>query len=981
MSVSEPSDTKPTNGSSNPAAFSWDTIQDRLRESIVSIQCNRTMTFDTESAGCANATGFVIDVEQGIILSNRHVMSPGPSYHKGVFFNNTEVFLQSLYYDPVHDFAFFRYDPKELTTFTPKAIPLSPERVFSGLQFRLVGNDSNEKMSVHSGELSQLDRNAPDYGHGYNDYNTFYIQASTTSKGGSSGSPVVDIEGNAIAIKAGSNKSSLSCFLLPLQRVVYAFGYIQRGEIPPRGTMQTTFKHITHVQADRFGLSIKTAADEGARTDGVTGFLTVEKILPDGPADGILHVGDIVISMDGRPVAEFPEMSEIVDAAVGKTIDIKVYREKSFKTVSVAVQDLYAITPSRVLRIGGAFLHDLSFQKALRASAPVVGVYIANDFNGFIGSQFSNMYHVVTAVNGTATPNLAALMDVLAGVCRDEAIVLTIKNLLDLRNEIVFVARHPSVSLQNLLFTRNTSTGFWLQEPFTGMASVSTPCVSSQISDGPKPPPTADINSAFSDLFAQSTVAIEARAICPADNYSFERVGGSGVVLDKTRGIILCSAEVSKNPAAMYSIIFGGLVRVAATLVYTHPLFPISFLKYDPSDLVNDTFGDVSVASLDIFKGSSDRLDIGASVTVYMTNSNDDKSIMPATVLSRSTAGNTTCYWCLHKRYFKSEVFLLTPATNVGRAGIGIVCDAENNIRGIWIKPPTCGHIHAPDKETIGLDISLVQPALESLQNSDSSGGRDDIVRVLDVVYTEKWLSVARVYGVSEEHIRNLAYGPDPQNQVFMVTKILHQRAPDVPSLKVGDIVLQVDGKVVRHMNDLACHYSRDSVDLTIVRNRKELSIRIPTTRLSGKSTDHVVCWSGTFMQKPWYRVLERANRIPSEVFIFTSLCGSPMNAELNRGGFFVISIDEQKIATLDDVVRVIEAIKSQNEVRDFIENVSSKQRYLSGKMPGRDVVVRGVTLSGQEIVGTIRTNDHYFPAWQIHRDPEAGDFWSMTTI
>ncbi|KAJ1721055.1 hypothetical protein LPJ53_004385 [Coemansia erecta] len=981
MPASETSDTKAANGSTTTPAFSWDTIQDRLRESIVSIQCNRAMSFDTESAGCTNATGFVIDAEQGIILSNRHVMGAGPSYHKGVFFNNTEVFLQSLYYDPVHDFAFFRYDPTELTAFTPKAITLSPERAFSGLQFRLVGNDSNEKMSVHSGELSQLDRNPPDYCHGYNDYNTFYFQASTTSKGGSSGSPVVDIEGHAVALNAGSNKSSLSCFLLPLQRVVYAFGYVQRGEIPPRGTMQTTFKHITHVQAEKFGLSVITAASEGARTDGVTGFLTVDKILPDGPADGILQVGDIVISMDGRPIAEFWEMSDVVDAAVGHAVEIKLYREKGFKTVSVPVQDLYAITPSRVLRIGGTLLHDLSFQKAIRASAPINGVYIATDFNGFVGSSFNNTYHVIIAVNGTPTPNLEALMGVLAGVGRDEAIVLTIKNLHDLRNEVMFVARHPSVSLPNLLFTRSLSTGFWLPEPFTGMSAAAASGEPRLAVDSPKPPPCAGDSSAFSELFAQSTVAIDAYAICPADNYNFVRTHGSGVVLDKARGIVLCSAENAKNPTAMYSITFGGLVRVAAVLAYTHPLHPISFLKYDPSALADDAYGDVPVASLDIFRGSSDRLDIGAGVTVYMTNSDDGQRIMPATVLSRSTAGDTTCYWCLHKRFFRSEVFLLTPATNVGRNGIGIVCDAENNIRGIWVKPPTCHHQNMQGKDTIGLDISLVQPALESLQIDSSSSNRDDIVRVLDVEYSEKWLSVARVYGVSEEHIRNLAYGPDPQTQVFMVTKILHRRAPDVPTLEVGDIVLSVDGKIVRHMNDLACHYSRDSVDLTIVRNRKELSIQIPTTRLSGKSTDHVVCWSGTFMQKPWTRVLERANRIPSEVFTFSTISGSPVHAELNKGGFFVIAIDEQQIKTMDDVLRVIEEIKSDDAVREFRDNVSNKQGYSSGKMPGRDVVVRGVTLAGQELVGTIRTNDHYFPAWQIRRHAEAGDFWTMSAI
>ncbi|KAJ1822848.1 hypothetical protein LPJ56_003048, partial [Coemansia sp. RSA 2599] len=431
------------------SSFSWNTIQDRLRESIISIQCNSAMFFDTESPGCGNATGFVVDAEQGIVLSNRHVMGPGPSYHKGVFFNNTEVFLQPCYYDPIHDFSFFRYDPAELQGFTPKAIELCPEKAQSGLEFRLVGNDSNEKMSVHSGELSQMDRNAPDYGSGYNDCNTFYIQASTTSKGGSSGSPVVNVEGQAVALNAGGNNHSLSCFLLPLHRIVYAFEYIKRREIPPRGTMQAVFKHITHVQAERFGLDVATAVQEGGRTEDATGFLMVDKIIPDGPASGKLQVGDIVISINGAPIAEFPEMSEIVDAAVNACVELKVYSGGAFKTEQVVVQDLYSVTPSKLLRLGGAILHDMSFQKAAVAAAPIYGVYIAIDTNGFVPQKFRDCRHVIYAANGMPTPNLDVLLDIFANVRRDEPVVLTIKNMHDLRNESVVVARHPQIALPN----------------------------------------------------------------------------------------------------------------------------------------------------------------------------------------------------------------------------------------------------------------------------------------------------------------------------------------------------------------------------------------------------------------------------------------------------------------------------------------------------------------------------------------------------
>jgi S1-C subfamily serine protease len=306
----------------------WADTLSRVTPAIVALRVLHVRSHEGQTAQYSYATGFVVDAVRGLILTNRHVTTTGPITAEAILSSREEVAVTVAWVDPLHDFAFLRYEPGAVKHTRLVHIPLAPEAAVPGLEFRVVGNDAGEKLSVLAGSLSRLDRAAPDYGtSGQGEWNIFYVAAAAGTSGGSSGSPVLNREGQAVALNAGGKRSSASSFFLPLDRAVRVLRCLQMALPVPRGELLVVFNHEPYDAAARLGLTPDAQAHLRATFPTDSGVLTVENVLKGGPADPGrggpsaaplpgLEVGDLLLAVNGVACTHFTALEEAVDSTI-----------------------------------------------------------------------------------------------------------------------------------------------------------------------------------------------------------------------------------------------------------------------------------------------------------------------------------------------------------------------------------------------------------------------------------------------------------------------------------------------------------------------------------------------------------------------------------------------------------------------------------------------------------------------------------------
>jgi S1-C subfamily serine protease len=905
----------------------WDKTLEKIAGSVVTIEIDQTRAFDTEWNMSSQATGFVVDAEQGLILTNRHVVTPGPVVATAVFQNREEVELRAVYRDPVHDFGFYRYDPAKLRYIEPLALPLYPEGAKVGTDVRVVGNDAGEQLSILTGTLARLDRQAPDYGIGkYNDFNTFYIQAASGTSGGSSGSPVIDIRGRVVALNAGGSTGAASSFYLPLNRVKRALDLIREGAPVTRGTIQTVFEYTPYDELVRLGLLPETEAQAREVAPELTGMLVVREVQPGSLAESALQPGDILTRVNGKFVTTFRPLDEILDASIGQPLAFEIQRGGVVLHPSVLVEDLQLITPAEYLEFGDGVLHTLSYQMARHLNSPVRGVYVANPGYIFAAAGVPRGA-VITSVDGKPVDALADFEQAVATLPQGGRALLRYFTLDDPQGTQTRLVRIDRSWFPARHCHRNDSLGTW-------------PC-----RDLPEPPPAQPeeparttfvaTGDAMADRIAPSLVFVTFDMPFSVAGVTERNYHGTGVVVDADRGFVIVDRNTVPVSIGDVRLTFAGSIEVPGKVEYVHPLHNLAIVSYDPA-LLDGT--PIRSARFD-----TRELRAGEPVTVVGL-SEDSRVRSQSTNVASIDAISFPLSRTLQFRDSNIEVAsLVNPPTDFD----GVVVDPTGGIRALWSSFAT---ENARDTVQVnrGMPADVVVEAFNTARNRTS-------LKSLEVELRPVPLSAARKLGLTQDWVEKLEKHDPARRQVLSIVRLVAgSHASTV--LQEGDLLLAIDDSATNRFREVERAVQRkDHVSVTVWRSGRIEKLEVATASLNGRDLDRLLLWAGAVLHAPHRAMAVQRGIQPDGVFVAYFSYGSPATRYQLFAGRRIVEVDGRPTPNLDAFISAVEGRGDRAALR-----------------------LKTVTWNGSVEVITLKLDHAYWPAYELRRTT---DGWTRRSI
>jgi len=303
-------------------------VAERIRPSVVHIEA--IVKFN-DRRNQVTGSGVIVTAD-GSILTNEHVVDNAEKVTVTVPGWKRKFPARIVGTDRQTDIALLRIDAG-----TPlPAAPLgASDSLRVGQWVLAIGNPYGLDGTVSFGIVSAKGRDLGDTGL-LNDF----IQTDAMIDRGSSGGPLVDLEGRVVGINSRGQGRGIG-FTIPIETAQEVMRQIEAGGIE-RGFLGISLQPLDRELADYFGIP---------DTAGVV----INSVVRDSPAErGDLRAGDIITHFDGVPVeAEKDEdlgafQRLVAGVAPGQEIDLALVRDGAARKARIVIGTQPKIDPNKV---------------------------------------------------------------------------------------------------------------------------------------------------------------------------------------------------------------------------------------------------------------------------------------------------------------------------------------------------------------------------------------------------------------------------------------------------------------------------------------------------------------------------------------------------------------------------------------------------------------------------------------------------------
>ncbi len=274
---------------------------------------------DSNSKVNSLGSGFVID-PKGFIVTNNHVIENADDIEV-IFSDGSKLKAKLIGTDTKTDLSVLKVEPPQPLT----AVKFGDSRKLRiGDWVMAIGNPFGLGGSVTLGIVSASGRNI-----NAGPYDNF-IQTDAAINKGNSGGPLFNMDGEVIGINTAiispSGGSIGIGFSVPTELAENIVNQLIEFGETRRGWLGVRIQPVS----DEVAESLKIGRARGALISG---------IVEDGPvAKGPIMVGDIIVSFNGRPVAETRDLTRMVaESPIGEPLDVVILRDGKEQTVKVTL--------------------------------------------------------------------------------------------------------------------------------------------------------------------------------------------------------------------------------------------------------------------------------------------------------------------------------------------------------------------------------------------------------------------------------------------------------------------------------------------------------------------------------------------------------------------------------------------------------------------------------------------------------------------